>query len=376
MDKELAELLERTRIQIGVGLQSTDERVLERVGRRFDVGRFEESLKVLGSRRINWYVDVMFGLPGDDMRGFRRTVDRVVEFGPSFVMPFPLTVIPRTELAADLEGYEVVRYEDEQVRSAVRPVSGMVYEEVGLYRAVDLDDLKRFDEVATAIFVAMQRFPEAVQALVGYGSAFDVLEQIGRGIKHRMGGVVIDPANPPLIDGAIREATAAFMSAQGAADVELEAVLALMRLEAAIDLMLRRTDRRVFHHKVAGRTDRRAELGTVGDPVAPELTVAFAVEHRLLRSQFAYDDLVRLAELRERIAPRDTRLAVIAPYDDFRVRVVELAPIDVALCEVVPSGREVGLAKVVRRVERVGEGWREALARLVDVGLLGIYRAA
>jgi hypothetical protein len=85
---------------------------------------------------------------------------------------------------------------------------------------------------------------------------------------------------------------------------------------------------------------------------------------------------VRLAELRGSIEPRETRLAALAPYDDFRVPVVELDPVERALSEVVPSGREVALAKVVRRVERVGEGWREALARLVDVGLLGVYRPA
>jgi hypothetical protein len=165
------------------------------------------------------------------------------------------------------------------------------------------------------------------------------------------------------------------MTEQGASTAEVEAILALMRVEAAIDLMLRRTDRRNVHHKIAGRAERRVELGVVGDPVAADLNVAFAVEHRMLRSQFAYDDLVRLAELKARIEPRETRLAALAPYDDFRIRVVELDPIDFALCEVVPSGREVGLARVVRRVERIGEGWRESLARLVDVGLLGIYRA-
>jgi len=376
LDTELAELLERTRIQVGVGLQSVDERVLERVGRRFDVARFEESLALIVGRRVNWYVDVMFGLPGDDLSGFRRTIDRVAELGPTFVMPFPLTVIPRTALAADLDGYEVVRYDDERVRERVRPISGMVYENVGLFRAIDLDDLARFDDVATAIFVAVQRFPRTVRMLVGDRSAFDVLELIGKRIKERLGGMEIDPANPPLVDGAIHEAVAAIMAEHDAAPIEVEALAALMRIEVAIDLMLRRTDRRGFYRRALERAGRRAEPADLDGREAADLTVAFAVENGLYRCPFPYDDLLRLGDLQGRIERRETQLALLAPFDHFEVGVFELGGAERLLCDVVPTGREVALARVLRRAERGAERdvCLAALRRLTDIGLLGIYR--
>ncbi|MBW2276476.1 MAG: radical SAM protein [Deltaproteobacteria bacterium] len=377
LDPELADLFERTRIQVGVGLQSVDEQVLARVGRRFDVQRFEESLELIEGRRVNWYVDVMFGLPGDDLDGFRRTVERVIDLEPTFVMPFPLTVIPRTALAADLEGFEVVRYDDARVRSAIRPGSGMVYENVGLSREIDLDDLGRFDDVATAIFVAMQRFPRTARVLIGYSPAFEVLELIGRRIKDRLDGAEIDPANPPLIDGAIREAAASLMTEQGASPVELDAVAALLRVEAAIEKMLGASNRREAHRRVTDRVARRVELREIDDDALFEqLTVAFSVEHRLTRSPFAFVDLEQLHELRGGIEPRDTHIALLAPYDDFEVRAVELDPTSRSLCELIPSSREVALPKVIRRVARGADrdSVRVALRRLVDVGLLGVYR--
>ena len=375
MSPELADLLERTRIQVGVGLQSIDEQVLARVGRRFDVRRFEESVALLEGRRINWYVDVMFGLPGDDLEGFRRTIDRVVDYEPTFVMPFPLTVIPRTELAADLDGFEVVRHDDERVRSAIRPGSGMVYENVGLSRAIDLDDLARFDDVATAIFVALQRFPLTARVLVGYSTAFEALELVGRRIKDRLDGEEIDPANPPLVDGAIREAAAELMTGRGASPVELDALAALMRIEAAVEQMLAAPNRRERNRRVLERAARRLDPTGLDDGASGMATVAFGAEHRQVRSPFAFDDLIRLQSLRGAIERRDAQLVLMAPYGDFEVQAVELDPTERTLCELVPARREVALSKVLGRAGRGAgaEAVRAALRRLVDAGVLGIY---
>jgi radical SAM superfamily enzyme YgiQ (UPF0313 family) len=388
MDEELADLFEQTRIQVGVGLQSTDEGVLKRVGRRFSVDRFRSSLRVIGERRVNWYADVMFGLPGDDLPGFRRTIDRVLEFDPPFVMPFPLTVIPRTELAADLDGFEVVRYDDERVRAAIRPGSGMVYADIGLYRAFDLDDLGRFDDVATAIFVALQRFPETVRVLVEFGrrsvstagvrSAFDVLEFVGRRIKDRLDGTEIDPADPPLLDGAIREAVAALLGELGATEAVVDAAVALMRIEAGAAILLGRSGRRRRHREIAVRGSRRVTPEPECDWSSAEERLAFAVEHQLLRAPFAHDHLLRLAELGKHVEPREVQLAVVAPYDHFEVRVLQLSREEHAICEVVPAGREIAASTVFRRLSRheLGASFGAALERLVREGLLGLYRPA
>jgi radical SAM superfamily enzyme YgiQ (UPF0313 family) len=59
---------------IGVGLQSSDARVLAGLGRPFDVRRLEtvvQQLSGLGETELQ----IIFGLPGDSPEGFRRTLD-------------------------------------------------------------------------------------------------------------------------------------------------------------------------------------------------------------------------------------------------------------------------------------------------------------
>lgn len=386
LDAELAALLEETRIQVGVGLQSFDERVLARVGRRFSVPRFRESLALLAGREVNWYVDVMFGLPGDDMDGFRRTIDEVLALAPPFLMPFPLTVIPRTELAGDLAGFEVARYDDARIREAVRPTSGIVYADIGLARAFDLADLDRFDDFATAVFVVLQRYPLTLRVLCAYAAAttdrghglapFDLLERIGRALGERLDGVAVDIFDPPPVDGVAREAAAGLLETLGATAVEREALAALLHLEGGIDMLLRRPERARQHEALLAREPRRIAALPAGPWSPTDETVAFAGAQRLVRLGFAHDDLLALAALRGSIAPRETHAAVLAPYEHFAVRVITLDDLARALSEMIPAGREIALSAVVRRISRRpdGDAWPAALAGLVRAGLLAVYR--
>jgi len=385
LDDELAALLEQTRTQVGVGLQSFDEEVLARVGRRFSVPRFRDSLALMAEREINWYVDVMFGLPGDDMAGFQRTIDEVTALAPPFLMPFPLTVIPRTELAGDLEGYEVVRHDDARIREAVRPTSGIVYADIGLARSFDLADLDRFDDFATAVFVVLQRYPQSMRVLFEYAAAtaqrghgltpFVLLERVGHALGERLDGVAVDIFDPPPVDGVSREAAGTLLAEMGAEPVEVEALAALMHLEGGLDLMLRRPGRERLHAGLLEREPRRIPVPAEASWLPTDETIAFTGAQRLVRLAFDYADLLRLAELGSAIAPRETHVAALAPYEHFAVRVLTLDDLERAICEMVPASREVALASIVKRIERRADGgrWREALRRLTEVGLLGAY---
>jgi radical SAM superfamily enzyme YgiQ (UPF0313 family) len=386
LDDRLAELLERSRIQVGVGLQSIDEGVLRRVDRRFGVDSFRRSVELLGRRRreVNYTVDVMFGLPGDDIKGFARTVDEAIELGARHLMPFPLTLIPRTALAADPDGYGIARHDDEEIRRAVRPLSGIVYADIGLFREFGLAELRRFDDVATAVFYAVQRSPESFAAVARYATRteerghglgpFAVLERIGADIRERIGDRNVDVNDPPALGRSVLDTLLEILARAGAGETVRAACEQLFRLESAAALLLERPDRRRHHRLVLEREQRRVEddRAVSGDRAA--LRVAFTARSRPTTSEFEWRDLLRLGELGERIERRPVGLLISAPYDDWRIACDPIDEAGRALCEAIPADREVRLSSLERRLSRrFGESWMRSLRDLARSKALGIY---
>ena len=90
------------RVQASIGIQSFDVDVLARLGRPFDVERFEKVLKRIRGR-LDFDIELIFGLPGDNPESFRRTVERSLELGDT-VKAFKCLVLPDAllERAAEL----------------------------------------------------------------------------------------------------------------------------------------------------------------------------------------------------------------------------------------------------------------------------------
>jgi radical SAM superfamily enzyme YgiQ (UPF0313 family) len=384
MDDELARLCEESRAQFEVGVQSMHESVLKRVKRHFNIERFRETAERVKRLRINYYVDLMFGLPGDDLPHFRDTFNQIMALHAPFVMTFPLTVIPRSEMGRDPDGFELVRYDDAVVQEAVQPFSGIVYTDIGLYREFSLADLSRYESLVTALFYAYQRYPVALRALCDYAlataqrghrmDAFAVFETMGDRIRAQCKaiGSGYTGGDWPLIESTFRDTFVDLLRAMGGCDDELEAVGALSRLESGIDFLVNRVDRRGHYLAMKAREPRRLETAPAA---ANGETVAFRVPHRLGRLPFRFDDLANLAQLRERILRRDTDVVALAPYDDWKVDVREIAPLARVICEEVPEVREMPLAALGRRMARrePGKPWEGALAELVERGILGVY---
>jgi hypothetical protein len=382
-DPELGELFERTGIQVGVGLQSVDGEVLARVGRRFDVGRFRATVEAYRGREINYYVDLMFGLPGDDPAGFARTVDAALGCEPELLMPFPLTIIARAPLAADPAGFGVVRYDDRQVREAVQPVSGLIYTDIGLGRGFGLDDLRRFDDFATAVFFAAQRHPGSFRVLCRYARAtadrghgldgFAALEAVGAGIRERLGGRPVALAAPPALGAAVNELADGLLKAMGAAGQERRALAEMLRLEGRVALVLERPHRRDRFHE-AQRLFARSIDPRAGAALPAGAEIGVRLEHVVTRLEFAWTELSRLPELREGIRPAPGLAVALLPFDDWRVRVQPIDEPAAALLDLVPEGRTVRLDAALRRLgRRFGEGEiRAAIERLARLGLIGI----
>jgi hypothetical protein len=81
-----------------IGLQSTNSRALEIMNRPTDTKRFALGAKLVKERGIVPAVDLIVGLPGDDLRGFSHSVEFVAQNNLyDDIQVFPLSVLPGTE---------------------------------------------------------------------------------------------------------------------------------------------------------------------------------------------------------------------------------------------------------------------------------------
>lgn len=81
---------------IKFGVESACPHVLERTGKRLDLKRAEESIKIAKELGIKVHLTFTFGLPGDDKDTIDRTIDYAVKLDPdsiqfSITTPFPGT---------------------------------------------------------------------------------------------------------------------------------------------------------------------------------------------------------------------------------------------------------------------------------------------
>ena len=99
IDEKLADLLAAAGFSwFEIGLQSTNTRALKIMNRPTDIKRFAQGAKRLKQRGIVPAIDLIVGLPGDDLQGFSRSVQFVAENNlADDVQVFPLSVLPGTD---------------------------------------------------------------------------------------------------------------------------------------------------------------------------------------------------------------------------------------------------------------------------------------
>jgi anaerobic magnesium-protoporphyrin IX monomethyl ester cyclase len=99
IDDELAQLMRAANFQfLEVGLQSTDATALATVERRLRAQRFEEGLASLRKHHLKFELQLIFGLPGETMASFRKSLNYAASLDPEFLTVFQLLVLPGTEL--------------------------------------------------------------------------------------------------------------------------------------------------------------------------------------------------------------------------------------------------------------------------------------
>ncbi|MEW6319468.1 MAG: radical SAM protein [Acidobacteriota bacterium] len=99
VDEELARLMKAARFEyVEVGLQSTDSETLAGIERRLRLQPFLDGVRWLREAGVPTELQLIYGLPGDTMESFWRSLDFAYDLRPFHLNAFRLLVLPGTEL--------------------------------------------------------------------------------------------------------------------------------------------------------------------------------------------------------------------------------------------------------------------------------------
>jgi radical SAM superfamily enzyme YgiQ (UPF0313 family)/GT2 family glycosyltransferase len=95
MDEEVLEAMAGAGLAaLKYGVESADQGIVDRCGKRLDISRARDVVKMTHAMGIKTHLTFMFGLPGETRESAQRTIDLALELGPESVQftlatPFP-----------------------------------------------------------------------------------------------------------------------------------------------------------------------------------------------------------------------------------------------------------------------------------------------
>jgi radical SAM superfamily enzyme YgiQ (UPF0313 family) len=101
--KEQAELFGQITASLQIGLQSTNKKVMAGLNRDFNPVEFRKKIKLLERNFLVYGFDLIYGLPGDTLESFKKSLDYTLNLSPSNIDIFPLSLLPGTQLADQME---------------------------------------------------------------------------------------------------------------------------------------------------------------------------------------------------------------------------------------------------------------------------------
>ena len=96
--------------EFNFGLQSVNENALREMGRRFNKVKFEENYrKIIDSfEESNITVDLIYGLPGDDIEGFKESLDYAISLDKvRRILTNPLIALPGSQFFREMDKYGI-----------------------------------------------------------------------------------------------------------------------------------------------------------------------------------------------------------------------------------------------------------------------------
>ncbi|MFH1237414.1 MAG: radical SAM protein [Candidatus Aenigmatarchaeota archaeon] len=97
MTKKIVAKMEKANFKdIEVGLQSTNKKALIKMGRNLNMEKFMKGFRLFDNTGIRIAIDLIVGLPGDDLEHFKKSIDFVKSLGPKYTYAYRLMVLPGT----------------------------------------------------------------------------------------------------------------------------------------------------------------------------------------------------------------------------------------------------------------------------------------
>jgi radical SAM superfamily enzyme YgiQ (UPF0313 family) len=107
LDEEMTGLFAALRCSLQIGLESSNDEALRNIGRTFDPEDFEAKTLLLHEAGVPYGFDLIYGLPGDSLEGFRASLDFAMALVPNHVDLFRLSVLPGTRLSETAAGLKL-----------------------------------------------------------------------------------------------------------------------------------------------------------------------------------------------------------------------------------------------------------------------------
>ncbi|MDO8915565.1 MAG: coproporphyrinogen-III oxidase family protein, partial [Coriobacteriia bacterium] len=89
--------------RFSLGVQSFDDAVLRTLGRGHDAAKAAEACSTLVRAGVDFSIDLICGVPGQDIASWRETLERAAQTGAVHFSVYPLAIEPGTPLAEDVD---------------------------------------------------------------------------------------------------------------------------------------------------------------------------------------------------------------------------------------------------------------------------------
>jgi oxygen-independent coproporphyrinogen III oxidase len=133
-EQDLVQLARTGFNRISFGAESMDDREFAPIGRP---GASQDTIHAVAMARAagftNINLDLMYGLPGQTLESWQRSIDRVVQLGPTHVSCYALTIEEGTKLAQNIER-QVTAAPDEALQVEMDEVADVLLRRAGYQR--------------------------------------------------------------------------------------------------------------------------------------------------------------------------------------------------------------------------------------------------
>ncbi|HEX3595933.1 MAG TPA: radical SAM protein [Polyangiaceae bacterium] len=146
LDDEIIELLLKlSENEFNFGVQTTNPMALRAMRRPFHQTKFETNYAKMVRRteRTAITMDVIYGLPGDDLAGFKASLDYVMSFEHvRWILTNPLILLPGSDFHADRERHGIV----------VRDAESFIVESTATFSKADMAEAIRLSFLVSVVF--------------------------------------------------------------------------------------------------------------------------------------------------------------------------------------------------------------------------------